>query len=277
LFVPGDRPDRMEKAFGLGADALILDLEDSVAVSAKASARAAVADFLARPERSTLLFVRINPLERRMHENDLNAIISGRPDGIMLPKAEGRSGLVELDRRLTAFGDSQTRVLLIAAESPAGILKLNELTTETPRLEGITWGAEDLSASVGATSSRDDNGRLTPPFELARSMTLFAATAARVAPIETVYAAYRDLDGLAGHAARAAQDGFTGMMAIHPTQVSVINAAFTPSARAVAEAEKIVEAFRLAPGVGVLSLDGKMFDAPHLIQAKRVLSRAKGA
>ncbi|MFM9851263.1 MAG: HpcH/HpaI aldolase/citrate lyase family protein [Sphingomonadaceae bacterium] len=271
LFVPGDRPDRMEKAMGLGADALILDLEDSVALSAKGAARSAVAAFLARP-RTLPLFVRINPLDGGLAGDDLAAVVGARPDGIVLPKAEGAQSLRDLDARLTALGDGQARILPIATETPAAIFTLGSYGGVTARLCGLTWGAEDLPAAIGATAARTDDGRFTPPIEVARALTLFGAHAAGVAAIETVYPDFRDLEGLAAYAARGRRDGFSGMMAIHPSQIAVINAAFSPSEAEVAHARAVIDAFAAAPGAGVLSLDGKMIDRPHLIAAQRIIA-----
>ena len=270
LFVPGDRPERMEKALGLGADALILDLEDSVAPAAKAAARRHVAAFLAaHPEAK--LWVRVNPLDGEENEKDLDAILAGRPDGIVLPKAEGGASVDALVRRLTERGNATAQVMAIATETPAAIFGLGSYAG-AKRLAALTWGAEDLPAAIGAAASREADGRFTPPYEIARSLTLFGAAAAGVAPIETVYPDFRDLDGLAAYAARARRDGFTGMMAIHPAQVPVINAAFTPGEAEIAHAEAVVAAFEANPGAGALSLDGKMIDRPHLIQARRILA-----
>ncbi|MGA9583317.1 MAG: CoA ester lyase [Allosphingosinicella sp.] len=274
LFVPGDRPDRMEKALRAGADALILDLEDSVAPAAKPEARRHVAEFL-NTHSSAKLWVRINPLDSDESDRDLAAILSSHPDGIVLPKAEGGASVSELARRLTERGNATSRILAIATETPAAIFQLGSYGG-AKRLAGLTWGAEDLPAAIGAATSREPDGRFTPPYELARSLCLFGAAAAGVAPIETVYPAFRDLDGLAGYAARARRDGFTGMMAIHPDQVPVINAAFTPSAAEVAHARAVVAAFEANPGVGALSLEGRMIDRPHLIQAQRTLAAAAG-
>ena len=270
LFVPGDRPERMEKALGLGADALILDLEDSVAPAAKAEARRHVAAFLAaHPEAK--LWVRVNPLDGEENDKDLDAILAGRPDGIVLPKAEGGASVDALVRRLTERGNATAQVMAIATETPAAIFGLGSYAG-AKRLAALTWGAEDLPAAIGAAASREADGRFTPPYEIARSLTLFGAAAAGVAPIETVYPDFRDLDGLAAYAACARRDGFTGMMAIHPAQVPVINAAFTPGEAEIAHAEAVVAAFEANPGAGALSLDGKMIDRPHLIQARRILA-----
>lgn len=269
LFVPGDRPDRMEKALGSGADALILDLEDSVAPEAKPAARAAVAAFLAR-ERPVPLWVRINPLDGGLAGDDLAAVMPARPDGIVLPKAEGAASLRALDAKL----QGAVAILPIATETPAAIFALGSYGGVTDRLAGLTWGAEDLPAAIGAATSRAADGSYTPPYQLARSLTLFGAHAAGVPAIETVYPDFRDLGGLAAYAARGRRDGFSGMMAIHPAQVPVINAAFTPSDEEVAHARRVVAAFAAAPGAGALNLDGRMIDAPHLKAARALLARA---
>lgn len=271
LFVPGDRPERMEKALTLGADALILDLEDSVAPANKAVARAAVADFLANAERRCHLFVRINPVSSADSDEDLAAVLHGEPDGIVLPKAEGARSVDDLRRRLHG---RHVKILPIATETPAAVFRLGDYGPVAEQLAGLTWGAEDLPAAIGAAASRDESGAYLPPYQIARALTLFGAAAAGVQPIETVYPNIRDLDGLKHIAETAARDGFTGMMAIHPMQVPVINAAFTPSPEAVAHAREIVEAFDANPHAGALQLDGKMIDAPHLKQARRILERA---
>ena len=273
LFVPGDRPDRMEKALGAGADALILDLEDAVVPAAKAEARRAVAAFLEAHSQSRL-WVRVNPLDSPEQDKDLAAILPAHPDGIVLPKAEGGASVTELARRLAERGNATAQILAIATETPAAMFALGSYGG-AKRLAGLTWGAEDLPAAIGASASREEDGRFTPPYELARSLCLFGAAAAGVAPIETVYPAYRDIEGLAAYGARARRDGFTGMMAIHPDQVPVINAAFTPSAAEIAHARAVVAAFAANPEAGALSLEGRMIDRPHLIQAQRTLAMSE--
>ena len=273
LFVPGDRPERMEKALDLGADALILDLEDAVAAEARPKARSDVAGFLARAERRTRLFVRVNAPDGDDIERDLEAIAGGKPDAIVFPKAEGAASIEALAARMAAHG-LNTPVLPIATETPAAVFELGSYRNVARRLVGLTWGAEDLPAATGAATSREEDGRYTPPYEMLRSLTLFGAHAAGVPAIETVFPAFRDLDGLGRYVERAARDGFTGMMAIHPAQVAVINDAFTPSPDAIAHAKAVVEAFAANPGAGALQLNGKMIDAPHLRQAQRLLARA---
>lgn len=280
LFAPGDRPERMEKAQATDADAVIFDLEDSVAPSGKAAARGTVAAALGARGKVPARFVRVNPIGTGLTGDDLAAVVPAQPDGIMLPKAEGAASMHELDRLLRAeearcgLPIGGIKALPIATETARAMFKLGEYADAAERLVGLTWGAEDLPVSLGAIAAREADGRYTPPYEVARAFTLFAAAAAGVAPIETVYPAFKDLDGLAAYAARGARDGFTGMMAIHPSQVPVINAAFTPTAEAVAEARAVVEAFAANPGVGAISLDGKMIDAPHLARARRILERA---
>jgi citrate lyase subunit beta / citryl-CoA lyase len=275
LFVPGDRPERMEKALAVGADALILDLEDAVATDARPKARSDIAAFLARADRRVPLFVRVNPLDGDDTDRDLDAIAGGRPDAIVFPKAEGAASIEALVARMAGCG-LQAPVLPIATETPVAIFELGSYRNAARHLVGLTWGAEDLPAAIGAATSREEDGRYTPPYEMARSLTLLGAHAAGVPAIETVFPSFRDLDGLGHYVKRAARDGFTGMMAIHPAQVAVINEAFTPSPEAVAQAKAVVEAFAANPGAGALQLNGKMIDAPHLKQAQRLLAQADG-
>ena len=271
LFVPGDRPERFAKAATSGADALILDLEDSVAPEAKPAARAAIAAYLAAP-RTLPVFVRINPLDSALADSDLDAVARGAPDGIVLPKAEGAASVSDLSTRLDARACGAA-ILPIASETPAAVFQLGSYASVVQRMAGLTWGAEDLPAAIGAETSREDDGSYTAPYQMVRALTLFGASAAGVAPIETVYPDFRNLDGLAAYAARGARDGFTGMMALHPAQVPVINHAFTPSPETIAQARAVVDAFAARPGAGVLTLNGKMIDRPHLVQARRILSR----
>lgn len=268
LFVPGDRPERFAKAAASGADALILDLEDSVSAVNKATARDAIASWLSAP-RTIATFVRINPLDTDMAQADLDAVLSARPDGIMLPKAEGADSVRHL---LTLMGDKVVPILPIATETAAAVFTLGTYRDVSAHLAGLTWGAEDLPAAIGAATSREADGSYTDPYRMVRSLTLFGAHAAGVAAIETVFPNIKDLDALAAYAARGRRDGFTGMMAIHPAQVPIINTAFTPSEADLAHARAIVAAFEANPGAGALQLDGKMIDAPHLKQAMAVLA-----
>jgi citrate lyase subunit beta / citryl-CoA lyase len=270
LFVPGDRPERFAKAAASGADALILDLEDSVTPERKAAAREAVEAYLdpSRPgeDRQPATLVRVNPIDSPEHAADLALLRTLRPAGVVLPKAEGAASVSALGTDLP--------VLPIATETPAAIFQLGTYADVAYRLLGLTWGAEDLPAAIGASTSREADGRYTAPYELARSLTLFGAHAAGVAAIETVFPGFRELDALAAYAARGRRDGFTGMMAIHPAQVPVLNAAFTPSPDEVTQARRVVELFAANPGAGALQLDGRMVDAPHLKAARRLLALA---
>jgi citrate lyase subunit beta / citryl-CoA lyase len=276
LFVPGDRPERVQRAATCGTDAVILDLEDAVAIKAKAEARRVVAASLREGTRPVPYLIRVNALSSGFLDADLQAIATCAPDGIVLPKAEGAASINELVHRMRTLGLA-CPVLPIATETPAAIFRLGEYAAVAAHLLGLTWGAEDLPVAIGAQSARDAGGQLTAPFEMVRSLALFAAHAAAVAAIETVFLQVRDLAGLATYAQRAARDGFTGMLAIHPAQIAVIHAAFTPSPALIERARRIVAAFADHPGAGVLEVDGVMVDAPHLKQAQRVLLRATEA
>jgi citrate lyase subunit beta/citryl-CoA lyase len=215
------------------------------------------------------LYVRVNPLGGGLTPADLAAILPAQPDGIVLPKAEGAATVEALVRF-----DVAMPILPIATETPAAIFALGSYAAVGNRLAGLTWGAEDLPAAIGAATSREPDGGYTPPYQLARSLTVFGAHAAGVPAIETVYPDFRDLDGLAAYAAHGRRDGFSGMMAIHPVQVPVINHAFTPSDEEIAHARRIVTVFAANPGAGALSLDGRMVDAPHIKAALSLLARA---
>jgi len=269
LFVPADRPERFPKAAASGADALILDLEDSVAPERKDAGRAAVAEWLAG-ERTIPTFVRVNPLDSGLTAADLTAILTGRPDGIVLPKAEGAASVEAL---LRLMGDARLPILPIALETPVAIFQLGSYGTVAAHLAGLTWGAEDLPAAIGAATSREADGSYTAPYEMVRSLTLFGAHAAAAAAIETVFPRIDAPEALAAYVARARRDGFTGMMAIHPAQVGIINDGFTPTADEIAHARAVVDAFAANPGVGALKLDGKMIDRPHLKTAESILAR----
>lgn len=272
LFVPGDRPERFAKAAASGADAIILDLEDSVAPERKAYAREAIAEWLAGP-RGCTAFVRVNPLDGDQAHADINAVLPAAPDGIMLPKAEGAASIDALIA--LAQGAAVPPILPIATETPVAIFELGTFRKVKDKLAGLTWGAEDLPASIGASTSREEDGRYTAPFEMARSLTLFAAHAAGVPAIDTVFPRIEAMDELKAYVGRARRDGFTGMMAIHPVQVGPINEGFTPTGAEIARARAVIDAFAANPGAGVLKLDGKMIDRPHLIQAQRVLAAAE--
>ncbi|ABC93267.1 citrate lyase, beta subunit protein (plasmid) [Rhizobium etli CFN 42] len=270
LFVPGDRPERFAKALASGADAVILDLEDSVAPPNKPKARDSVHEFVQRRPGETKLLIRINPLASPEFEGDLAALSGLQPFGLMLPKAEGAASVLKLASALAAT----ILILPIATETPSAIFEIGSYREVSDNLCGLTWGAEDLPAAIGATTARRTDGRYTPPYELARSLTLFAAHAAAVPAIDTVYPDFRDLNGLRAYVGRARRDGFSGMMAIHPSQVETINHAFTPDAFEIAWAEKVTAAFAASPDAGVIQLDGRMLDLPHLKLAHRILASA---
>ncbi len=278
LFVPGDAERKLEKAGSAGADALILDLEDAVVPAAKAAARALVAAYL---QGKSDVWVRINPLHTEYWEADLEAVIPAQPAGIVLPKPRHARDAVRLSERIDVLENhhniahGQTRIIALCTEDPEALFTLHSYIGTVPRLAGLSWGAEDLAAAVGASANRDDEGHWLPPYELARSLCLLAAAAAEVAAIDTVYTDFRDLDGLLGYATSARRDGFSGMLAIHPAQVEVINAAFEPSAAELERAQRIVELFAQHPGAGTIGLDGKMIDRPHLVQAQRLLRQAR--
>ena len=278
LFVPGDSGRKMEKAAGVGADALILDLEDAVAPSAKAAARTLTAEYVAGRNDA---WVRINPLETEDWEADLEAVIPSGPAGIVLPKARHAHDAARVSEHIDVLENhhnlehGSTRIIVLCTEHPEALFTLHSYVGTVPRLAGLSWGAEDLAAAVGASANRSTKGEWLPQFEMARSMCLFAAAAAEVAAIDTVFTDFRDHEGLLRYATNARRDGFTGMLAIHPAQVEIINAAFQPTAEEIERAERIVQAFSENPGAGTVGLDGKMIDRPHLLQAQRLLQQAK--
>jgi citrate lyase subunit beta/citryl-CoA lyase len=277
LFVPADSEHKMQKAFVSNADALILDLEDSVTASARPEARVLVRENL---EGRDDTWVRINPLDSEDADLDLEAVMPGAPAGIVLPKPQSAGDAIDLAFRLdelekaNSLEPGSTRVLPLCTERPEALFSLGGYVGATERLAGLSWGAEDLSAAVGATTNRDDKGAWLAPYELARSMCLFAAAAAEVAAIDTVYTDFRDIDGLARYASNARRDGFSGMLAIHPAQIDPINNAFRVQDEEVERAKRIVDLFDANPGAGTLGLDGEMIDRPHLIQARRILDLA---
>ena len=278
LFVPGDSEKKAAKAAGCGADALIFDLEDSVAAASKDAARVLTASLVAGGPRKWSTIVRVNPFDSGRTAEDLAAVVQPGIDAIMLPKAGGGQDVTrlagELDRLEVSAGMARGSVgiIPIATETPAAIFALSSYAPPHARLIGLTWGAEDLAAAVGASGNRDEAGEWTQPYALVRSLTLFAARAADVAPIDTLHADFRDLEGLERDSRRARRDGFVGRLAIHPAQVEVINRCFTPSEAEVAWAQRIVDAFAANPDAGTLGLDGKMIDRPHLIAARKTLT-----
>jgi citrate lyase subunit beta / citryl-CoA lyase len=285
LFVPADAPKKLDKALGAGADAVILDLEDSITPERKGHARAAALDFLksagAKKDRPRLL-VRINGLDTGMTDADLDAVVAGKPDAILFPKAEGGSSLVHLDAKLTAreaiagLSEGSIKILAQAVETAAGLFAAGTYRETSARLIGITWGPEDLSAELGAEANRDGDGNLTEPYRLARTMCLYGAAAAKVPAIETIHVDFRNLDALRRDTEMARRDGFAGRLAIHPAQIPVINEVFTPSTEQIAKAKAVVAAFAAQPGAGTVGIDGKMFDRPHLLRAQALLARSGG-
>ncbi|MER9404461.1 CoA ester lyase [Mesorhizobium caraganae] len=285
LFVPGDSEKKLEKGFGAGADVVIVDLEDSVAPQNKVAAREIAARFIAgnRQQTSSAIYIRVNDLSTGLTDDDLAVLVAVKPNGIMLPKSNSGQDVQQLSAKLrvheaeNGLPDGGTKILPIITETAAGVLAAASYAGASARLAGLTWGAEDLSAAIGARAARDDNGRYTDVFRLARSMTILAAGAAEVAAIDTVFPAFRDMAAFEAECAEAERDGFTGKMAIHPAQVPIINAAFTPSAEAIERSQAIVAAFAAAGNPGVVGIDGKMYDRPHLRLAERLLARAGAA
>lgn len=280
LFVPADSEKKLTKGLSSGADALILDLEDSVSPERKGVAREMASAFVAANRAGPALWVRINPLAQGGLD-DLVAIVRARPAGLVIPKPDGPADLVALSLMLDALEardgvEAPIPLLPIATETPKAVLALPAYAeVAVPRLAGITWGAEDLAAALGARSNRGPDGSLDLTYRLARSSCLLAAKAAGVAAIDTVWTDFSDAEGFAADCAAAAREGFSGRMAIHPNQVAVINVAFTPSAEEVAHAREVVEAFAASPGAGVVNLGGRMFDVPHLKQARALLAQAE--
>lgn len=286
LFAPGDNGKKLEKSSASGADAVIIDLEDSVAPANKAAARALAAEFLARTrseKRTQTMIVRVNALDSSQTDEDIAAVMSGAPDAIMLPKSRGAADVQHLSSKLAVaearcgLPDGCTRIIPIATETASAVFGLSTYAGCSARLDGLTWGAEDLSADIGAEANRDAEGRFTPPYRLARDLMLFAAASARVPAIDTVYVDFRDESGLRRECEEARRDGFTAKMAIHPAQVAIINDVFTPDEKTIARAKRIVAAFAANPSLGVVGMDGEMVDRPHLVRAERTLARAKAA
>jgi citrate lyase subunit beta/citryl-CoA lyase len=283
LFVPGNSEKKLVKGFGSEADVVIIDLEDSVAAQDKEAARAITAEFIPANRAGTraAIYVRVNDLSTGLTDDDLAAVIAARPDGVMLPKSNGGRDIEDLSARLrvaeakAGVADGATRIIAIMTETPLGVLAAGTYSNALPRLAGLTWGAEDLSAAIGAQSARDEAGNYTDLFRLARSMTLLAASSAGVEPIDTVYPNFRDAAGFERECREALRDGFTGKMAIHLDQVPVINAIFTPTAESLAQAQSVVDAFAAAGNPGVVAIGGKMYDRPHLRLAERLLARAR--
>lgn len=269
LFVPADSEKKIAKALDCDADAIILDLEDSVAPARKAAARDMLKG-LSKRSGGPLWWVRVNPLASEYHKDDLDVLGVSDVHGIVLPKAESGADITQLAHRT-----GNIPIHAIVTETPASLFGLLSYRSPNSTLAAMSWGAEDLSAALGASSKIDEGGALTFPYQLARTLCLAGAAAAGVQPVDGIYADHKDLAGLQAEASAARRDGFTGKLAIHPDQVAVINAAFSPSPEELAEARAIIQAFEASPEAGVLSVAGKMVDRPHLIQAQSIIERAK--
>ncbi len=283
LFVPGDSQAKLDKVAGIGADVVIVDLEDAVAPHAKPTARMQARSWLQAQAGAELhRWVRINPLDTPLWREDLVAVMPGKPEGIMVPKAAGpeqlqalAAELYELEGRC-GVQPGATRIVPLVSETPAAALSIPSYANASlPRLAGLTWGAEDLSAAIGAGRKRDSRGYWADTFRFVRAQVLLAAHARGVMAIDTLHAEFRDIEALKGIAADSYADGFTGMLAIHPSQVPVINAAFMPSEQEIAAARAVVNAFAANPDAGTLQIDGRMLDQPHLEQARRLLERLR--
>lgn len=281
LFVPGDSERKMEKSAASPADALIFDLEDSVAAERTEIARRMTCAHLKnRPDRQRQLWVRINPLSTAKALPDLAAIMPGAPDGIVLPKIETGADITQLCHYLSALEAREgiepwsTKILAVATETPRTFFTMDSYRGSSPRLSGLTWGAEDLSAALGASTNKGADGKLEFTYQMARSLCLAAAVSAGAQPLDAVYQDFRDSAGLAAESRLARRAGFTGKIAIHPDQVAVINQAFTPDQGEIDFANRVVAAFAANPGKGTIGLDGLMLDLPHLKQARRVLEMA---
>jgi citrate lyase subunit beta / citryl-CoA lyase len=285
LFVPGDSEKKLAKSLGAGADVLILDLEDSVAPDAKVRAREIVRDFLRSlscDEPRPRFYVRVNALCSGLIDDDLDAVLAGTPEGIMLPKSGGGADVIALGAKLApreaiaGLPDGSTKILPIATETAASIFDMGTYRGASPRCEALTWGAEDLAAEIAAEANRYPDGRYIEPYRLARSLCLFAAVASGVTPIDTVFTNYKDTEGLRKDSLAARRDGFLGKMAIHPDQVPVVNDIFTPSKETIARAQEILDAFAKA-GKGTVGFKGVMLDMLHVKYAEHVIARAKAA
>ena len=285
LFVPADSAKKLDKAMTSGADALIVDLEDSVALDGKVSARQSAAAFLKETTAAAsrpYLLVRVNSLQSGLTDADLDAVAPAMPDAVMLPKAEGGASVIHLDAKLavreatSAVPDGHIKIVAIATETAAALFRTGTYAGASARLTALTWGAEDLSAELGAEANRDGQGRFLDPYRLARSLCLAGAAAAEVPALDTVYIDFRNTDGFRRECEEARRDGFSAKLAIHPSQVPIINELFTPTPDALRQAQAIVDAFAANPGAGVVGLHGVMIDRPHLTRAKRLLARLRG-
>ncbi len=271
LFVPADSERKIEKAMASGVDVVILDLEDSVAPPNKPAARALAAETLKRARSGPQIYVRVNALDTGLTSDDVAAVLPAGPDGIIQPKTE-TGQCVE---KLAGMIGTDMPVIAIATETANAMFGLNTYSDLSANLQGVAWGAEDLSNELGAQANRTADGLLTEPYLLARSLCLFGARAAGVEPVDTVYVDFRNQAGFERDCMDAVRDGFTCKMAIHPAQVEVINRIFTPSAQQVAQARSIIDAFADAGNAGVVGIDGRMYDIPHLNRSRKLLDRAR--
>lgn len=281
LFVPGDSEKKFTRASQGNADVLILDLEDSVAPAIKPQAREIVAGWLDRAQDvAAALFVRPNPLDSGMIDEDLAAVVRPGLAGLLVPKANGAEDIAEIARKLdqleaaAGMAPGTVKIAVVSTETPLAMFNLQSYTPPHPRLVGLTWGAEDLGAAIGATDNKEPDGSWTFPYQVARAQCLFASAAAGVVPIDTLYANFRDPEGLEIDCRKARRDGYLGRIAIHPDQVDTINRCFSPSEEEVAQARKIVDAFTANPELGTIGIDGKMYDIPHLKAAHKTLAAA---
>lgn len=286
LFIPGDSEKKLGNGDRAGADALILDLEDSVLPQHKMRARGLAAEYLrarSKAGRRPELWIRINALDSALALADLSAVVAAAPDGIVLPKAEGPADVARLSFYLDALeaqagiDPGSTRVLPVASETAAAPFNLGGYSAVgLPRLAGLTWGAEDLATALGASANRDASGEWGFTYRLVRSLTLMGARAAGVQPIDTLYADFRDEAGLRSASRASRTEGFSGRLAIHPAQVAPINESYLPSVEEIEHARRVVAAFDASPGAGAVGLDGKMVDIPHLKQAQALIQQAMG-
>lgn len=279
LFVPGDSERKFSRARDCGADALILDLEDAVAPSRKEAARAHVAELIdPRARRDWAFFVRVNALDTGLTREDMAAVVKPGLDALLIPKSDGAADIARIADDLDALEvrsgmkPGSVKLGVVCTETPKAMFNLGSYAPAHPRLVALTWGAEDLGAAIGATDNKESDGTWTFPYQVARAQCLFAAAAAEVAPIETLFVDFKDPEGLERDCRRSRRDGFTGRVAIHPDQVATINGCYAPSEAEIAQARKIVEAFEANPGVGTLGIDGKMYDIPHLKAARKTLA-----
>jgi citrate lyase subunit beta/citryl-CoA lyase len=285
LFIPGDSPRKLDKGIGSGADALLLDLEDAISPERKKEARDITVGFLkeAVPVKDRpRLFVRINGFATGLTDDDLDAVVAARPDGVMFPKAEGGAAVTHCDAKITAreaihgLPEGSLDILAIATETAQALFLAGTYGGSSKRLKGLTWGAEDLSVELGAEANRDAQGHFLAPYQLARSLCLAGAGAAQVQAIDTVYIDFRNEAGFRQECEEAKRDGFTGKMLIHPAQVAIANEVFTPKPEQIERAKAVVAAFAANPGAGTVGIGGVMYDRPHLERARLLLARVKG-